>query len=63
MGEIAFHTGISKKLYDTAYAWLGFIPGGLALATIGTCAGFAAICGSSAATTAIIGTVAIPERR
>lgn len=63
MGEIAFHAGISKKLYDTAYAWLGFIPGGLALATIGACAGFAAICGSSAATAATIGTVAIPEMK
>lgn len=63
MGEIAFHAGISKRLYDTAYAWLGFIPGGLALATIGACAGFAAICGSSAATAATIGTVALPEMK
>jgi C4-dicarboxylate transporter DctM subunit len=61
MGEIAFHAGISKKLYDTAYAWLGFIPGGLAVATISACAGFAAICGSSAATAATMGTVALPE--
>jgi len=63
MGEIAFHAGISRRLYDTAYAWLGFIPGGLALATIGACAGFAAICGSSAATAATIGTVALPEMK
>jgi C4-dicarboxylate transporter DctM subunit len=63
MGEIAFHAGISKKLYDTAYAWLGFIPGGLAVATISACAGFAAICGSSAATAATMGTVALPEMK
>ena len=63
MGEIAFHAGISKRLYDTAYAWLGFIPGGLAIATIGACAGFAAICGSSAATAATMGTVALPEMK
>ncbi|OGP67888.1 MAG: C4-dicarboxylate ABC transporter permease [Deltaproteobacteria bacterium RBG_13_47_9] len=63
MGEIAFHAGISKRIYDTAYAWLGFIPGGLAVATIGACAGFAAICGSSAATAATMGTVALPEMK
>ncbi len=63
MGEIAFHAGISKKLYDTAYAWLGFIPGGLAVATISACAGFAAICGSSTATAATMGTVALPEMK
>ncbi len=63
MGEVAFHAGISKKLYDTAYAWLGFIPGGLAVATVSACAGFAAICGSSAATAATMGTVALPEMK
>jgi len=63
MGEIAFHAGISRKIYDTAYAWLGFIPGGLAVATIGACAGFAAICGSSTATAATMGTVALPEMK
>ena len=34
MGEIAFHSGISKRIYNTAHVWLGFIPGGLAVATI-----------------------------
>ncbi|NLA75370.1 MAG: TRAP transporter large permease [Deltaproteobacteria bacterium] len=63
MGEIAFHTGISKRIYNTANAWLGFIPGGLAVATIGACAGFSAICGSSAATAATMGTVSLPEMR
>ncbi len=63
MGEIAFHSGISKRIYRTANAWLGFIPGGLAVATIGACAGFAAICGSSTATAATMGTVGLPEMR
>lgn len=63
MGEIAFHAGISKRIYDTASAWLGFIPGGLAIATVGACAGFAAICGSSTATAATMGTVALPEMK
>jgi len=63
MGEIAFHSGISKRIYRTAHSWLGFIPGGLAVATIGACAGFAAICGSSTATAATMGTVGLPEMR
>ena len=63
MGEIAFHSGISKRIYRTAHAWMGFIPGGLAVATIGACAGFSAICGSSTATAATMGTVGLPEMR
>ena len=63
MGEIAFRSGISKRIYHTAHAWLGFIPGGLAVATIGACAGFAAICGSSTATAATMGTVGLPEMK
>lgn len=63
MGEIAFHSGMSKRIFRTAYTWIGFIPGGLAVATIGACAGFAAICGSSTATAATMGTVALPEMK
>ena len=63
MGEIAFRSGISKRIYRTAHTWLGFIPGGLAVATIGACAGFSAICGSSTATAATMGTVGLPEMR
>jgi len=63
MGEIAFRSGISKRIYHTAHTWLGFIPGGLAVATIGACAGFAAICGSSTATAATMGTVGLPEMK
>jgi C4-dicarboxylate transporter DctM subunit len=63
MGEIAFHSGMSKRIFRTAHTWIGFIPGGLAVATIGACAGFAAICGSSTATAATMGTVALPEMK
>jgi len=61
MGEFCFHAEISRDLYSTAYAWLGRLPGGIASATIGGCAGFAAICGDSLATAATMGTVALPE--
>jgi tripartite ATP-independent transporter DctM subunit len=63
MGQIAFTSGVSGRIYHTAYKWLGHQPGGVAMATIGGCAGFAAICGSSPATAATMGTVALPEMR
>ena len=63
MGQIAFHAGISRRLYDTAYTFLGHFPGGLAMATIGACAGFAAICGSTNAAAATMATVALPEMK
>lgn len=63
MGQIAFHTGISRRLFDTAYHWLGAMPGGLAMSTVGACAGFGAICGSGPATTATMASVALPEMK
>ena len=63
MGNFAFASGMSKGLYSTANKWLNRLPGGLACATMVACAGFGAICGSTAATTATMGTVAIPEMR
>ena len=63
MGQIAFHSGISRRLFDTAYHWLGPLPGGLAMATVGACTGFGAICGSSPATAATMAAVAIPEMK
>lgn len=63
MGQIAFHGGISRRLFDTAYTWLGSLPGGLGIATIGACAGFAAICGSTNAAVATMTTVALPEMK
>lgn len=61
MGEIAFYSGINEKLYNTAYKWMGHIRGGIAMATVMACAGFAAICGSNAATAATMTAVALPE--
>jgi len=63
MGLFCFYSGISKGLYYTVYKWLGHLPGGLAIATIGACAGFAAVSGSSVASVATMGTVALPEMR
>ncbi len=63
MGQIAFHAGISRRLFKTAYAWLGPLPGGLAMATVGACTGFGAICGSGPATAATMASVALPEMK
>ena len=63
MGQLSFFSGISRRLYKSAYNWLGHMRGGLAMATIGACAGFAAICGSSTATVATMGAVALPEMK
>ena len=61
MGQFAFQSGISTDIYKTVYAWMGRFRGGLAMATVCACAGFAAVCGSSLATGATMGMVAIPE--
>lgn len=63
MGNICFHTGVSRRLYSCAYAWFGHIKGGIAIATVFACAGFAAICGSNAATAATMSAVALPEMK
>jgi TRAP-type C4-dicarboxylate transport system permease large subunit len=63
MGDLGFRSGVSKELYDACYRWVGHLPGGLAMATIGACAGFGAICGSSQAGAATMGVVAFPEMK
>jgi C4-dicarboxylate transporter DctM subunit len=63
MGYIAGGTGLSEALYRACNAWLGHRRGGLALATIGGCGAFAAICGSSLATAATMAQIALPEMR
>ncbi len=63
MGVVISYTGISNRLYGTAYKFLGNLPGGLAIATIYACAAFGACCGSTAAGAATMGKVAIPEMR
>ena len=61
MGSVAHHSGISSSLFAAARLWFGRLPGGLAIATNFACAGFAAASGSSVATAATMGTIAIPE--
>lgn len=63
MGEFAYVSELTKEAYSATYKWLGRLPGGLAMATIGGCAGFAAVCGSSEATALTIGSFALPEMR
>ena len=63
MGQVAFHTGISKKLFAAAQCWFGWLRGGLAMATVGACAAFGAICGSGPATAATMAAVALPEMK
>ncbi len=63
MGYIAYYAGTSSRLFDVAYKFLGRIRGGLAMATVGACAAFGAICGSATATAATMGTIAIPEMK
>jgi C4-dicarboxylate transporter, DctM subunit len=63
MGSFAFASGISQRLYATSYTWVGKFPGGLTVATVLACSGFSAICGSSAATAATMGKIALPEMK
>jgi C4-dicarboxylate transporter DctM subunit len=63
MGTFAFASGISRRLYETNYTWVGQLRGGLTMATVLACAGFAAICGSTAATAATMGKIALPEMK
>ncbi len=63
MGHFATLGGMSQALFKAAESWLGHRRGGVAMAVIGACAGFGAICGSSLATAATMGRVALPELR
>lgn len=61
MGFFAYYANITRDIYWAARQWLGHLPGGLAVATIAGCAGFAAACGASTASAAVMGRVALPE--
>ena len=61
MGNFAFKSGISDDLFMAVRKWMGSLKGGLALATVAACGGFAAICGSSVACAVTMGVVALPE--
>ncbi len=63
MGNIAAHSGLASRLFQGMNAIVGHRPGGLAMAAIGACAAFGTICGSSLATAATMGRVALPEMR
>ncbi len=63
MGSFAHHAQVGKRLFAVANKWVGHLPGGLAMAGILTSAGFAATSGSSVATAATVGAVAIPEMK
>ncbi|WP_415391556.1 TRAP transporter large permease [Paracoccus sp. SJTW-4] len=63
MGAFAHHAQIGRRLFEVANRWVGHMPGGLAMAGILTSAGFAATSGSSVATAATVGSVALPEMR
>ena len=63
MGAFAFQSGMSEDLFNAVYKWLGHFRGGVAMATIVACACFAAISGSSLATAATLGAIALPEMK
>lgn len=63
MGSFAHASGISQRLFSTTYCWFGSLRGGLTIATVLACAGFAAICGSTAATAATMGKISLPEMK
>ena len=63
MGTFVARAGMAEELYATCYAFIGHRRGGLAMATIGACGGFGAICGSSLATAATMSKVAMPPMR
>lgn len=63
MGVIVSRSGMSRELFRAAAAWLGHLPGGMAMATVFACGGFAAINGSAIATAATMTSVALPEMR
>ncbi len=63
MGGFITRAGLSEELYTAAYAWIGHRRGGLAMATIISCGGFSAVCGSSLATAATMAKVAMPPMR
>jgi C4-dicarboxylate transporter, DctM subunit len=61
MGQVGASGGVARSLYDSAYKFIGHIPGGLAIGTVVAATAFKAICGSSPATAATFATIAVPE--
>ena len=61
IGFLAFHAGLTGRLFEAARRWVGWVPGGLAVSTVLASAGFAAVSGASTATAAVFSRVAIPD--
>ncbi|GAA6167483.1 TRAP transporter large permease [Sessilibacter corallicola] len=61
IGFLAYYAGLTKALFEAAKRWLGWLPGGMAVATVFSTAGFAAVSGASVATSAVFARIAIPE--
>ncbi len=61
IGYLAYYAGLTRALFEAAKRWLGWMPGGLGIATVFATAGFAAVSGASVATSAVFARVAIPE--
>ncbi len=63
MGQLFYHAGLAGDLYRGLRAWVGRVPGGLAISSVFACGGFGAVTGSSIATVATMGTIVMPEMR
>lgn len=61
IGYLAYYAGLTTALFEAAKRWVGWLPGGLAVATVFATAGFAAVSGASVATSAVFARIAIPE--
>ena len=61
IGYLAYHAGLTKALFEAAKRWVGWLPGGMGIATVFSAAGFAAVSGASVATSAVFARIAIPE--
>lgn len=61
IGFLAYHAGLTKALFKAAKRWVGWLPGGMGVATVFSAAGFAAVSGASVATSAVFGRIAVPE--
>ncbi|MFC2062511.1 TRAP transporter large permease subunit [Chloroflexota bacterium] len=63
MGYLAYHAGFAREIYDVAYKWVGRLPGGLASASVGACAGLAALTGTGQTGVLTMGILGLPEMR
>ncbi len=61
IGFLAYHAGLTRKLFEAAKRWVGWLPGGMGVATVFSTAGFAAVSGASVATSAVFARIAVPE--